>query len=83
MNTCFKTNKIKISPVLQHTVDLILILAIMLVVMKPVMADPININKENVEALQQNLEGVGVGPVKAQAIVDYRKKNTPLNRLVI
>ncbi len=36
-------------------------------------ADVVNINKANAAALQQNL--VGIGPVKAEAIVKYRKKN--------
>ena len=39
------------------------------------MADPVNINTANAEELAENL--VGVGPVKAQAIIDYRETNGP------
>ncbi len=53
-----------------------LILILMLIVnFSPlnVLAETVNINKANTEALQQNLSGIG--PVKAKAIVDYRKKH--------
>ena len=73
MKTYSKTSIIKSAPVWKHSVNFVLMLAMMIMVMQPVMADTVNINKANIEALQQNLQGVG--PVKAQAIVDYRKKN--------
>ncbi len=37
------------------------------------MADVVNINKADTAALQANLDGIG--PVKAKAIVKYRKKH--------
>ena len=37
------------------------------------MAETVNINQADAEALQQNLSGIG--PVKAKAIIDYRKTN--------
>lgn len=36
-------------------------------------AEMVNINKASAAAIQQNL--VGIGPIKAEAIVNYRKKN--------
>ncbi len=36
-------------------------------------AELVNLNKANAAAIQQNL--VGIGPIKAEAIVSYRKKN--------
>jgi len=36
-------------------------------------ADVVNLNKANAAAIQQNL--VGIGPIKAEAIISYRKKN--------
>lgn len=36
-------------------------------------ADVVNLNKANAAAIQQNL--VGIGPIKAEAIIAYRKKN--------
>jgi len=36
-------------------------------------AETVNINKASAAAIQQNL--VGIGPIKAEAIVSYRKKN--------
>ena len=39
------------------------------------MADPVNINTANSKELAENL--VGVGPIKAQAIIDYRETNGP------
>jgi len=36
-------------------------------------AELVNINKANAAAIQQNL--VGIGPIKAEAIVSYRNKN--------
>lgn len=36
-------------------------------------AEMVNINKASAAAIQQNL--VGIGPIKAEAIVSYRKKN--------
>jgi len=75
MNPYSKTSIIKATPVWKHSVNFVLMLALMILIMKPVMADTVNINKANIETLQKNLQGVG--PVKAQAIVDYRKKNGP------
>jgi len=49
------------------------LVSIMLLLFKPVMADMVNINKADAGALQANLEGIG--PVKAKAIVNYRKKH--------
>jgi len=72
MKNIYKLNVIKSSPFLKHSLALLLMLAIMLVMMKPVAAETVNINKADVQVLQQSLQGVG--PVKAQAIVDYRKK---------
>ena len=75
MKTYSKVSMIRSVPVWKHSLNFLLMLAVMILVMKPVMADTVNINKANIDALQQNLQGVG--PVKAQAIVDYRKKNGP------
>ena len=36
-------------------------------------AEMVNINKATAAAIQQNL--VGIGPIKAEAIIAYRKKN--------
>ncbi len=36
-------------------------------------ADLVNLNKASAAAIQQNL--IGIGPIKAEAIVSYRKKN--------
>lgn len=36
-------------------------------------AELVNLNKANAAAIQQNL--VGIGPIKAEAIIAYRKKN--------
>ena len=38
-----------------------------------ILAGTVNINKADAVALQENM--VGIGPVKAKAIVDYRRKN--------
>ncbi len=43
------------------------------------LAEVVNINKADAETLQQHLQGVG--PVKAKAIVDYRKKHGPFKNL--
>ncbi|MCW9047486.1 MAG: helix-hairpin-helix domain-containing protein [Gammaproteobacteria bacterium] len=75
MKTNSKVSMIRSVPVWKHSLKFLLLLAVMIMVMKPVMADTVNINKANIETLQQNLQGVG--PVKAQAIIDYRKKNGP------
>ena len=39
------------------------------------LADPVNINTADAEELAENL--VGVGPKKAQAIIEYRETNGP------
>ena len=38
-------------------------------------AAPVNINTADVQALAQNINGIG--PKKAQAIIDYRQENGP------
>ncbi len=38
-------------------------------------AEPVNINEAGAEELAENL--IGVGPKKAQAIIEYRKENGP------
>jgi len=43
------------------------------------LAELVNINKANESALQANLSGIG--PVKAKAIVEYRKKNGPFKSI--
>lgn len=58
----------------QSLVFLLLLPALLLLAI-PVSADMVNINRANAAALEQNLDGIG--PVKAQTIVDYRKKNGP------
>ena len=57
----------------KNAIGILLILTFMLLTVKPALADVVNINKANSEALQQNLQGIG--PVKADAIVEYRNKN--------
>ena len=42
-------------------------------------ADVVNINKADATALEQHLKGIG--PVKAKAIVDYRRKNGPFKKI--
>jgi len=42
-------------------------------------ADIVNLNKASAAAIQQNL--VGIGPIKAEAIVSYRKKNGKFNSI--
>ena len=62
--------------------NFVLMLAVMILIMNPVMVDTVDINKANIESLQKNLQGAG--PVKEQAIVDYRDKNSsfkPVNDL--
>ena len=39
------------------------------------LADPVNINTASAQELEQNLKGVG--PKKAQAIIEYREANGP------
>lgn len=48
-------------------------LAMMLFAGLAAAAEVVNINKASAAAIQQNL--VGIGPIKAEAIVSYRKKN--------
>lgn len=48
-------------------------LAMMLFAGLSTAAELVNINKASAAAIQQNL--VGIGPIKAEAIVSYRKKN--------
>ncbi len=44
-----------------------------------VTADIVNINKADTAAMQEHLPGIG--PVKSQAIVDYRKKHGPFKSI--
>lgn len=48
-------------------------LAMMLLTSLAAAAETVNLNKANAAAIQQNL--IGIGPVKAEAIISYRKKN--------
>ena len=48
-------------------------LALMLFAGFSAAAEMVNINKASAAAIQQNL--VGIGPIKAEAIISYRKKN--------
>lgn len=61
------------------SISALLFVSIMLVLALPAKADMVNINKADEAALQQNLEGIG--PKKAEAIVNYRKKNGPFNSI--
>ncbi len=52
----------------------ILTLVSMLMLASPLQAaEVVNLNKANAAAIQQNL--IGIGPIKAEAIVSFRKKN--------
>jgi competence protein ComEA len=42
-------------------------------------AEPVNLNSASAEALAAGM--VGIGPAKAQAIVDYREAHGPRSRL--
>lgn len=53
----------------------LLLISLLFLLLNPARAELVNINKANVEALEYNLNGIG--PVKARAIVNYRKKNGP------
>ena len=55
------------------SIGILLFLSSMLLLSQPAIADVVNINKADAAALQENLEGIG--PVKAEAIIKYRKKN--------
>ncbi|MCB1875207.1 MAG: helix-hairpin-helix domain-containing protein [Chromatiales bacterium] len=57
----------------------LLVIAAFLAAIGTATAGTVNINKADVEALQENLPGIG--PVKAKAIVDYRKKNGPFKNV--
>ncbi len=57
----------------------ILLLGLSLTTSSPIWAAKVNINKANAAALQENL--TGIGPVKAQAIIDYRRKHGAFKRL--
>ena len=56
-----------------------LLLGLSLMAGSPTWAAKVNINKANSAALQENLSGIG--PVKAQAIIDYRRKHGAFKRL--
>ncbi len=55
------------------SIGILLFLSVTLILSQPAMADVVNINKADAAALQANLDGIG--PVKAKAIVKYRKKH--------
>ena len=63
----------------KNVIGSLMLLTMLMMTVKPVMAEVVNINKANAEALQQNLQGVGA--VKSKSIVDYRKKNGPFKSL--
>lgn len=42
-------------------------------------AGPVNINTADIQALAENINGIG--PKKAQAIIDYRKENGPFKSI--
>ena len=81
MNTFQRTGVLDTNKVWTKSIGFLLLLSFMLILVKPVMADVVNINKADAKALQMNLEGIG--PVKAEAIVNYRKKMDLLNLLMI
>ena len=51
------------------------LLALLLFFSSAIFAEPVNINEAGVEELAENL--IGVGPKKAQAIIEYREANGP------
>ena len=53
----------------------VLLILLLLIFVPIVYAEPININEANAQELAENLKGVG--PKKAQAIIEYRKVNGP------
>ena len=55
-----------------HFRNSVLVLLFLLVAALPVLAETVNINKADMNALQQHL--TGIGPVKAKAIINYRNK---------
>lgn len=73
MSSSEKTNVVTLKTKSLQWLGVFILLSILMLLASPVMADMVNINKADAEALQQNMEGIG--PVKAKAIVDYRKKN--------
>ena len=53
----------------------ILFISLVLLLIPVVSAEPVNINVANKEELAERL--VGVGPKKAQAIIEFREANGP------
>ena len=53
----------------------IIIFALLICFTSALVADPVNINTADAEELAENL--VGVGPIKAQAIIEYRETHGP------
>lgn len=70
MITCERT---RLSQYLNTVVVRMFLLLSFLFVLPVASADTVNINKADAAALQQNLNGVG--EVKAQSIIDYRRKH--------
>jgi competence protein ComEA len=52
---------------------ILLSLILALLLSTPVLAERIDINTADAQTLEENLQGIG--PAKAQAIIQYRKKN--------
>lgn len=55
-----------------------LLVAVALVFAAPVWANAVNINTADAETLKNEL--AGVGPTRAKAIVEYRKKHGPFKK---
>ena len=53
----------------------IFLISLIFILVSVVYAEPVNINEAGALELAQNLKGVG--PKKAQAIIEYRKANGP------
>ena len=53
----------------------LLLVSFVLLLISVVSAEQVNINEAGAEELAENL--IGVGPKKAQAIIEYRKENGP------
>lgn len=53
----------------------LLLVSLLLLFSSVIYADPVNINEADAQELADNLSGVG--PKKAQAIIEYREHNGP------
>ncbi len=53
----------------------VILFSVLILFSVSVYSEPVNINTANVEQLAENLKGIG--PKKAQAIIDYREQNGP------